>query len=59
MKLTIVFVVVVLLLVLGGCQTGPKLAQCSGSALALNPGHWQASPADLKACSSPARGQQQ
>lgn len=48
----------VLLMGLAGCQAGEPLADCKGPAFALNPGHWQATAADLKACSPTVQGRQ-
>ena len=32
---------------LSGCSNGEHLAACKGPVFQLNPGHWQASAADL------------
>lgn len=47
-----------LLIGLAGCQSGEPLAECKGPPFALNPGHWQPTAADLKACSTTVKGRQ-
>jgi len=40
---------IVLLLALAGCQSGPHQAKCKGRSFALNPNHWQPARHDVKA----------